>query len=82
MKVEHVRSRVADLAGRNYDNPLPVLAEIRFYHDKGYLSKIETATAYKAILGPEGGTALAEGTPSERLTFLETWLPVSATSSR
>jgi hypothetical protein len=59
-----------------YENPLPVLAEIRFYHHSKLLSDKDTLDAYARLLGDEEkARTLMEGSEVDRTKTLEKWLP-------
>lgn len=68
-------NRVANLAKEGHDNPLPVLAEARMYHQKGLLEESELFAAYEEILGVDSGRLLATGTEEDKEKVLSRWLP-------
>jgi hypothetical protein len=76
---ENVKARRVDaLVKGTYDNPLPVLAEIRFYHRNKLLSDDDAATAISQILSsPPAAKTLLEGKEDERKKALEKWIPRS-----
>jgi hypothetical protein len=69
--------RVDVLAAGAYDNPLPVLAEIRFYNRQKLISDEDTQAAFVKLLGGNETAAktLLTGSEEERKTVIEKWLP-------
>jgi hypothetical protein len=68
--------RVDVLAQGKYDNPLPVLAEIRFYNRSKLISDEDTLSAFTNVLGNEASAkTLVEGTEEERKEVIQKWLP-------
>ncbi len=74
LRPEHARSRVAMLAGEAQKNPVPVLAEIRFYYKAGLISRFELREAYESILG-SAGSEFETQAPANKLKLLAKWLP-------
>jgi hypothetical protein len=75
MKAEHAIGMVKELIGTSHDNPLPVLAEIKFFHTLGLLTDQHLESAYARVVDPPDATALASGDEEERRRALEAWLP-------
>ncbi|QDU98117.1 DUF1559 family PulG-like putative transporter [Lignipirellula cremea] len=72
---EHVRGRIATLAGARVNNPLPALAEIRFYLARGLIGKVEAQAACTEIVGEQKAEALFSVDATERLSAVKEWLP-------
>lgn len=69
------RGRVAALVSSHADNPLPTLAEIRFYHALGLIGDVELRNAYDAVLGEPAGRQLYDARPATVKSLLAKWLP-------
>jgi hypothetical protein len=72
---EHATARVTSLVASEYRNPLPVLTEIRYYNRGKLLGDAETSQAYQRLIGQEKGTALAGGSPDQKLAAIDGYLP-------
>jgi len=59
------------------DDPLSVLAEIRFYHRNKLLNDADTAAAFAKVAGAADGKTLLEGKEEDRKKVVEKWLPKS-----
>jgi hypothetical protein len=77
LQAEHVLNRLRTLITATYDNPLPVLAEIRMYRTRGLLEEKNLAIAYKRLLGDQSGGSLATGSEDDKKRAIEKWLPRS-----
>jgi hypothetical protein len=75
---ENVSGRIAALSHPRHENPLPVLAEVRFYRTQNLITVKQLADAYLAILGEEPGAQLAAGTDREKIAAIKRWLPKDA----
>lgn len=80
LKPEHVAGRVAELVESTPANPLPVLAELRFYRARGLIEEPTWRTACRALVGDEAGKQLGAANPSQeqeqqRVRALARWLP-------
>jgi len=75
MKPQHAAARVEYLAGQQYSNPLPFLAEITFYFSRGLIDDEIRTRAYQQILDQRAGEKLSLGKDTERLEILSRWLP-------
>jgi hypothetical protein len=60
------------------ENPLPLLAEIRFYRSRDLITDEDVAAAFTKIVGEEVGKKLTSGTEDERKETLQEWLPKQA----
>lgn len=68
--------RVDALVKVKYDNPLPVLAEIRFYNRNNFLSDEDTLAAFSQIMANDSAAkTLLEGKEDERKQAIEKWVP-------
>lgn len=71
----HVLKRVGALIAESYENPLPVLAEIRMYQTRGLLQEDHLLSAYQRLIGDAEGAQLAKGSEKEKQKAIEKWLP-------
>lgn len=69
--------RVAALAAEKHENPLPILAEARMYHQKGLLEESVLFSTYEQVIGVDFGRRLATGTEEDKKTAIGRWLPES-----
>lgn len=69
------QSRLPLLTASEVDNPLPLLAEIRFYRTRDLLTDEDVLAAFTKIVGEEAGKKLATGTEDERKEAVSEWLP-------
>ena len=67
--------RVASLVAEKRENPLPVLAEARMYHQKGMLDESTLFATYEEVLGVDFGRLLATGEEEDKKRALARWLP-------
>ena len=74
-KPEKVATFVDKLADGKPANPLPALAEIRFFRSKELITSEKMIEAYGKLLGAEVGPKVASGDPAEVLASLGKWLP-------
>ena len=75
MRPEHVEGRVAAILAREGAEPLPALAEIKFFHHRGLISDGLLEKAFQKVLGEADGSKLATGTEEERIEVVSTLLP-------
>jgi len=75
IKPEHAAGRVLTLLEQQYENPLPVLTEIRFYHEMKLLTDEQLLYAYQKLLGEQAGAKLIEGTSLEKAQAIGQWIP-------
>ncbi len=75
---ENVAGRIAALRHPRHENPLPALAEVRFYRTQNLITAKQLADAYRVILGEEQGAQLAAGTEREKVQAIQQWLPKKA----
>jgi hypothetical protein len=75
---EHVKGRVNSLVGGEQLNRLPMLAEIKMWHERGLLDDEAFTQAFQTVLGEMEGAKLAEGKPSERRSVVEQLIPEAA----
>jgi hypothetical protein len=66
LTAENVKKRLASLAARTFDDPLPVLAELRYYQTKKLADPTDLTPLYDRLLGPGGARTMLEGNESER----------------
>ena len=74
---ENVKNQVRRLLGEKYENPLPVLAEIKLYQSKGLYDKTVLHKAYNIVLKPTYGKMLASDNIEDRKRVLDKYLPES-----
>jgi hypothetical protein len=74
-KPEKVVTFVDKLLEQKSDNPLPALAEIRFFRSKDLITSEKMVEAYGKLLGPEVGEKVAGGDAAAALESLAKWLP-------
>ena len=72
---EVAQRRAAILSGKQYENPLQALVELRYYEWKKLLTPEELSEHYAKIVGPQDGPRLATGTEQERQAIVQQWLP-------
>lgn len=72
---DRVAKYVDGLAAEKHDNPLPVLAEIRFYQSAQLINSDKLTEAYGVVLGKELGDRVAAGNPDQVMETLAKWLP-------
>jgi hypothetical protein len=75
LRPEHVEGRVAAILAKEGAEPLPALAEIKFFHHRGLISDGLLEKAYQKVLGEADGSKLATGTEEERIEVVSTLLP-------
>jgi len=75
MKPEHAAGRVQALQSGRYENPLPILTEIRYYYLKDLIPLNQLLAAFQQILGEQQGADLAAGKYDDRVEVLKPWLP-------
>lgn len=72
---EAAAKRVDKLLQQKYQNPLPVLAEIRHYQEAGLITKDEFLSAAEALIGADNARKLVDGQIADREIALKDWLP-------
>jgi hypothetical protein len=75
LTTDPVLRRIDTLIASNPRNPLPVLAEIAFYHSLGLVDDQTRQQKFQQVIGELPGEQLAIGTPQERQEILKKWLP-------
>jgi hypothetical protein len=75
MDADIVSRRYEFLLGRKYDNPLPVLVEIRQYLENGLVSQNDYLSACEKLLGNEQARGLIDGDMKEKEKALLDFLP-------
>jgi hypothetical protein len=73
-----VRKRVGGLVTAKHDDPLPILAEIKFWNRRDLLDDDIMLKAFGMLVGEEVANTLINGTAEEREAALEKWLPKKA----
>jgi hypothetical protein len=63
---EAVKARVEMVARSTVDNPLPLVAELRYYQFKQLAEPADLDSAYDHLLGPGGARKMLEGTVAEK----------------
>ena len=74
IQAQDVPARIKKMVGEAHDDPLTVLAEVRYDQLKGLLTAEEAAAAFKNWLSDERAKVMANGTPAQRRAMLEQWL--------
>lgn len=76
---EVVKTKRVDLLAKGtYENPLPVLSEIRFYNRSKLLNDVDAVGAFSQLLGSEAAAkTLLEGKEEDRKKVVEKWTPKS-----
>jgi hypothetical protein len=72
---DRVAAFVDGLAKEKYSNPLPILAEIKYYQSAQLISGDKLTEAYSAILGSDVGAKAAGSEADEVMQALAKWLP-------
>jgi hypothetical protein len=72
---DEAHKRAAAAAEDAADNPLPALAEVRYYQMHGLLTNEQLKEHYQTILGAAESQAFLGGKQEERLKALSAWLP-------
>jgi hypothetical protein len=75
LKADIAASRVARLLEQEYTNPLPVLAEIRYYMESGLISESDFLSAAEKLIGPENAKKLGDSDVAVREEAIKPWLP-------
>lgn len=78
LKPDQALHRVSSLVASAYENPLPVLAEIRYYHTHKLITDDELKGAYQKLIGDEAGEKLATGSTEEKKQAIAKWLTSKA----
>ena len=71
---EAAGGRAKKLVAKKRENPLPVLAELRYYESKKLLTSEQLAELYTKLIGKEDGPRLATGTEQQRNEIVRQWL--------
>ncbi len=74
-KPEKVVTFVDKMLEQKTENPLPALAEIRFFRSKELITPEKMVEAYGKLLGAETGEKVAGGDAAAALESLAKWLP-------
>jgi hypothetical protein len=69
-----VRKRLQEQLKKPPANPLPLVAEVRYYQAKKELTTSEAAALLDRLVGEGKGAVLAGGTAADRRKLLERWL--------
>jgi len=72
---EQAFARIRTLVSEEYDNPLPVLAEIRYYHTKGLIKDDILLKAYAKLIGDNAADQLVRGVTDDKKEALADYLP-------
>lgn len=72
---QNTLGRLTTLVSSPHENPLPALAEVRFYRARDLVSDEIMLKAYQRLAGDEAGETLATGTEQQRKQTLQRWLP-------
>ena len=75
MKADIIADRYAFLLKKEYDNPLPVLVEIKFYLDAGHISQNDYMAACEQLLGEVEAQDLIDGDDKKKELALKNYLP-------
>jgi len=75
LKPEHAAKRVESLLKSKIDNPLPALAEIKYYYMRQWIKPADYGKAATSILGKDEAISMAKGTLAERREVFAEWLP-------
>ena len=82
IKPQHVARRLETLATTgSEENPLPALAEMRFYCERGLADETQLLLAYQAIIGTKAGSVLILGGAQAKADLLKPWLPTELSTS-
>jgi hypothetical protein len=66
LSADAVKQRVAAIARSNGDNPLPLVAELRYCQFKKLAEPAELDPAYDHVFGPGGARKMLQGDDAER----------------
>ena len=80
LKPEHAAQRVEALLKETKKNPLPALAEIKYYYMRQWIQPADYGKAATALLGRDEAISMAKGTLAERTAVFADWLPKSPPS--
>lgn len=67
--------RITPMIKEDYQNPLPVLAELHFWLSRQLLKPNHLAIAYKELLGDDVAEKLLNGDDKTKAEVVKTWLP-------
>ena len=67
--------RITPMVKEDYQNPLPVLAELHFWLSRQLLKPDHLAIAYKELLGEDIAEKLLKGDEKTKAEVVKTWLP-------
>ena len=73
---QNTLNRVTSLVSSQYENPLPVLTEIRYYNSRELLNDELLRKAYEHMLGKDAGKSLAAGSATKKQEAIQQWIPV------
>lgn len=68
------QARVDVLTASKADNALPILAEIKYYHDQGLIADDALKAAYEVFVGAKADD-LAFGNDEAKLAAIDKWMP-------
>lgn len=75
LETQHAITQVKGLLGKSYDNPLPILVEIKAWHSRGLLDDRLMGLAMSRLIDEQTATTLTTGPEEDRETALANWLP-------
>ena len=67
--------RITPMVKEDYENPLPVLAELHFWVSRQLLKPDHLAIAYKELLDEDVAEKLLKGDEKTKAEVVKTWLP-------
>ncbi|MCP4811635.1 MAG: hypothetical protein GY888_03930, partial [Planctomycetaceae bacterium] len=73
-----LNNRVIPMVKKDYPNPLPVLAELRFWHGRKLLTTEHLVIACKELLDEAAANQLLNGDEKSQAAVVKTWLPGGA----
>ena len=73
-----LNNRVIPMVKKDYPNPLPVLAELRFWHGRKLLTTEHMVIACKELLDEAAANQLLSGDEKSQAALVKTWLPGGA----
>lgn len=71
----HAAGRVAMLLASQPTHPLPALAEVKYYHERGLIDDAAFTAACQTLVGDTDGKTLAEGKDKQRRAIVEKLVP-------
>ncbi|MFP6619102.1 MAG: hypothetical protein VB877_07150, partial [Pirellulaceae bacterium] len=73
-----LNNRVIPMVKKDYPNPLPALAELRFWHGRKLLTTEHLVIACKELLDEAAANQLLSGDEKSQTALIKTWLPGGA----